>query len=710
MFPSEFKNCQTSKEQNKFISTTLEFLALRPAQEQIKQQCEEGRAIADIVKNLGLSPAVIAAIHVYPLVRDNLLTKDQLEASNIGELTGIVHGLVQLGRFKLPPNWQPGEALAVQQSEALRKMLLSIVSDARLILVRIAEQLYLLRLAKKIPINEQQALAIETREIYAALASRLGVWQLKWELEDLAFRYLEPNIYKQIAKTLKEKRTKRESFIENVKSQLLVEFAKTDIEADIGGRPKHIYSIWRKMQRKGSGLDHIFDMLAVRVLVSNISECYGALGVVHNLWSYLPGEFDDYIANPKENNYQSLHTTVIGPENQTIEVQIRTYKMHEQAELGIAAHWRYKEGGTTTSSFDQKIRFLRNLLEPSDQDSDLLDQIRGDVFEDRVYAVSPKGDVVELPADSTPLDFAYHVHTQIGHRCRGAKINGRIMPLTYKVQNGDKIEIITSSQPKPSRDWMNPQLGYLAATRSRTKVRTWFRQQNKDQNRRQGRDMLDRELGRLNIRDTPTIDIAKQLKFKNIDALFIALGAGDVTSAAIATALQNLRRNDSSEILKKPRKKKIKAVKKDQIAISGIGDLLSTFAKCCRPIPPEHIVGYITQNRGISIHLQDCGNFLNLNSRYPERVIEVDWSNSEYASYPAELKLYAYNRQGLLRDIGNVLADEEVSILAVSTESNKKLMQVVMKFSIEVSGLPSLSRIISRLEQVTNVTSVERKN
>ena len=710
MFTSKLDNWQKSSDQDRFVAAALEFLALMPAQEQIKQQCEEGRAIADIVESLGLSPSVIAAVHVYPLVRDNPLTSKKLETSEISELTGIVHGLVQLGRFRLPPNWQPGEALAVQQSEALRKMLLSIVGDARLVLVRIAEQLYRLRLAKKAPINEQQALAIETREIYAALASRLGVWQLKWKLEDLAFRYLEPDTYKQIAKTLNEKRTERESFIEEVKSQLLVEFAKTGIDADVGGRPKHIYSIWRKMQRKGSGLDHIFDMRAVRVLVSDVSECYGALGIVHNLWSYLPGEFDDYIANPKENNYQSLHTAVIGPENRTVEVQIRTYKMHRQAELGIAAHWRYKEGGTATRAFDQKIRFLRNLLEPSDQDSDLLDQIRDDVFEERVYAISPKGDVVELPAGSTPLDFAYHVHTQVGHRCRGAKINGRIMPLTYKVQNGDKIEIITANQSKPSRDWMNPQLGYLAATRSRSKVRTWFRQQNKDQNRRQGRDMLDRELGRLNIRDIPTIEIAKHLKFKDIDALFIALGAGDVTSAAIATALQNLRRNASSEILKKPRKKKPKATNKGQIAISGIGDLLSTFAKCCRPMPPEHIVGYITQSRGVSIHLQDCGNFLNLNSRYPERVIEVDWSNSEYASYPAELKLYAYNRQGLLRDISNVLADEEVSVLAVRTESDKKLMQTAMQFSIEVSGLPSLSRIISRLEQVANVTSVERKN
>lgn len=710
MVTSELENLKKSSDEERLVAAAREFLDALPEQEQIRQQRAEGRAIADIVEGLGLSPDVIAAVHVYPLLRDDLLGSAKLEASDIGELAGIAHGLVQLGRFRLPPDWQPGEALAVQQSEALRKMLLAVVSDVRLVLVRIAEQLYRLRLAKKAPMDEQQALAIETREIYAALANRLGVWRLKWELEDLAFRYLEPVTYKQIAQSLNEKRTERESFIATVKSQLLVELAKAGLDADISGRPKHIYSIWRKMQRKGSGLEHIFDERAVRVLVNDVRECYAALGVVHNLWSYLPGEFDDYIANPKENNYQSLHTAVIGPEGRTVEVQIRTHDMHRQAELGVAAHWRYKEGSPPEAAFDQKIRFIRHILEPSDRDDELLDQIRDDVFEDRVYAVSPKGDVAEMPAGSTPLDFAYHVHTQVGHRCRGAKVNGRIVPLSYKVQNGDKIEIITASEAKPSRDWLNPQLGYLAATRSRAKVRSWFRQQDKEQNRRQGREMLDRELARLNVRDIPANEIAKHLKFKDSAALCTALGAGDLSTAAIATALQNLRRDEYGEILKKPRQRKSKAAQRNKTSISGIGDLLSTFARCCRPVPPEHIAGYITQGRGVSIHRQDCGNFLRLNSRNPERVIEIDWGNSEHASYPAELKLYAYDRQGLLRDISSVLADEKISVLAMQTKSDKKRMQAIMELSIEVPGLPALSRIISRLEQVPNVTSVRRRN
>jgi GTP pyrophosphokinase len=709
MVTSELQDRQSQPDQ--LITAAQQFVAEMGSRAETRQLREEGRAIADIVASLGLPSSVVAAVYIYPLLRDGKLTVSRLEASEIGELADIATGLVQLGSFRLPPNWQPGEALAVKQSEALRKMLLAVVSDVRLVLVRIAEQLYRLRCAKKAPTEVQQALAVETREIYAALANRLGVWQLRWELEDLAFRFLEPDTYKKIAKTLNEKRTERESFIEEVKSQLSAELEKTGIKAEISGRPKHIYSIWRKMQRKGSGLSHIFDVRAVRVLVNDVSECYAALGVVHNLWSYLPGEFDDYIANPKENDYRSLHTAVIGPEGQTLEVQIRTHDMHRQAELGIAAHWRYKEGGAPPDAFDQKIRFLRQLLEPSDQDSELLDQIRDDVFEDRVYAISPKGDVVEMPAGATPLDFAYHVHTQVGHRCRGAKVNGRIVPLTYKVQNGDKIEIITGSQPNPSRDWLSPQLGYLAASRSRTKVRSWFRQQDKEQNQRQGRDMLDREFARLNIRDITTNEIARHLRFKDSDALCVALGAGDITPGSIATALQNLRRDDSDKLLKTTtRLKKSRVVKKGQAAVSGVGDLLSTFAKCCRPVPPELIVGYITLGRGVSIHRQDCGNFLSLNSRHPERVIEVDWGDSEHTNYPADLRVYAYDRQGLIRDISSVLADEKVSVMAFQTDVDKRHMQAVMDIGIEVPGLPSLSRIISRLEQVPNVTSVRRNN
>lgn len=670
----------------------------------------EGQALAAIVSTLELPARLAAAASIYPLVRENIISVNDIENNDLSDISRIVLGLEQLGEFKLPDDWQPGESLAVQQSDALRKMLLAMVSDIRLVLVRIAEQLYRLREAKQAPRDEQIRVAIESREIYAPLASRLGVWQLKWELEDLAFRYLEPDTYQSIAAALKEKRAEREHFIEQVKEALQGELARQSIEASISGRPKHIYSIWRKMQRKDRGLETLYDIRAVRLLVNDVKDCYAALGAVHNLWSYLPGEFDDYIANPKENDYRSLHTAVIGPEGKTVEIQIRTHDMHRQAELGIAAHWRYKEGGGSPAAFDRKIEFLRKLLEPGNSDDDLLGQLRGDVFEDRVYAVSPKGDVVELAANATPLDFAYHVHTQVGHRCKGAKVNGRIVPLTYKVQNGDQVEIITGSQAQPSRDWLSPKLGYLASSKARAKVRNWYRQQDRDQHLRQGKDILDRELSRLSVRDIANEDIARQLKQKNTDDLCVALGSGDLTAASIATALQHLRGDAAPEILRTRRPAARKGKDRSAVAISGVGDLLSNFARCCRPVPPEPIVGYITQGRGVSIHRADCGNFLNLNQKHPERLIEVSWGNSAASTYPVDLQLRAMDRSGLLRDISAVLADEDANVTSVKTHTDRKTMQSVMNISLDIRDLPTLSAAIGRLENIPNVVSVRRRS
>ncbi len=669
---------------------------------------DEGEAIHEILEPLGLPAELEAAVLLYPPVRDGALEMRRLGGTPLLGITAYLEGLVQLAQFALPADWRPGEALATSQSEALRKMLLAVVADPRLVLVRIAEQLHRLRRAKSEP-EQQQRVALETREIYAPLASRLGVWQLKWELEDLAFRFLEPETYQRIAKLLKEKRVERERFIEEVKRTLKAELEAAGIDAEVSGRPKHIYSIWRKMQRKDRGLEQIFDVRAVRIFVRDVAQCYAALGVVHHLWPYLPGEFDDYVANPKENNYQSLHTAVIGPGGKTLEVQIRTREMHRHAELGVAAHWRYKEGAGPVGAFDQKIRFLRQMLEPSERDSDLLDQIRDDVLEDRVYAITPKGDVVDLPAGATPLDFAYHVHTQVGHRCRGAKVNGRIVPLTYKLKNGDSVDIITGSRAQPSRDWLNPQLGYLAASRSRTKVRNWFRKQDRAQNLRQGREILDRELSRLGTKDLSLESIAKELKQTDVDSLCVALGAGDTTTAAIATAIQHLRREEQAPELRRRRHTPKKAGASQQIAVLGVGDLMCNFARCCRPVPPEPIVGYITQARGVSIHRQDCGNLLNLSAQSPQRVIEVSWGESSDAYYPADLTIHAYDRQGLLRDISAVLSDEHVSIDSVQTSTDKRQLQAVMSLSVSVPNLPALSRVIGRLEQLPNVTSVRRK-
>jgi len=709
MAATEAQNRSNHDERDDIVARVQSYLGRLPEKDGVNSAIDEGRQIAEIVAPLGLPRQLLAAVHVYPLYRERLLSIKSIENNDLKDLSRFIIGLEQLHQFALPKHWRPGEALAVKQSEALRKMLLAVVSDVRLVLVRIAEQLFRLRRAKDAPREVQQSLALEAREIYAALANRLGVWQLKWELEDLAFRYLDPETYADIARALKERRVEREGFLDEVQEALKRELGAQGIVATVSGRPKHIYSIWRKMRRKDRGIESLYDIRAVRILVDDVGACYAALGVVHNLWSYIPGEFDDYIANPKENNYKSLHTAVVGPEGKTVEVQIRSHEMHRHAELGVAAHWRYKEGGGASAAFDQKIRFLRQLLEPTDDGADLLDQIREDFFEDRVYAVSPKGDVIELPAGATPLDFAYHVHTQVGHRCRGAKVNGRIVPLTYAVENGDQIEIITGSQARPSRDWLSPKLGYLRGARARAKVRNWFRHQDRDQHQRQGREILDRELSRLNVKDVPADSIAKQLKHKDTDALCVALGAGDLTSASIATALQNLRGTElpaRTRSRRTPRKKDSKA---DSVAVSGVGDLMCNFARCCRPVPPEPIVGYITQGRGVSIHRQDCGNFLGLNQRSPERIVEINWGQHDSGVYPVDLTLHAFDRNGLIRDISSVLADDHANVINLTSHTDKKSMQVIMDISIEISDLPTLSTAITRLEQLPNVVSVRRK-
>lgn len=675
---------------------------------ELNRAIKEGESVARIIEPLGLPSEIMTSAIIYPLFREKIFIIKDIENIYLNDISKYILGLDQLNQFSLPHDWKPGESLAIQQSEALRKMLLAVVSDVRLVLVRIAEQLYRLREAKNATDSVKQSLSIETREIYAALANRLGVWQLKWELEDYAFRYSDPDSYLKIAQLLKEKRVERESFIDKLKNSLRIELETNGIIAKISGRPKHIYSIWRKMHLKNRGLQSLYDIRAVRILVQDINECYAALGIVHNMWPYIPGEFDDYIANPKENSYQSLHTAVIGPDGKTIEVQIRSHDMHQHAEIGVAAHWLYKEGTHSDSTSNQKIRFLRQLLEPTNNDEDLLGQIKDNFFEDRVYAISPKGDVVELSKNATPLDFAYHVHTQVGHRCRGAKINGRIVPLTKYICNGDQIEILTGKHPQPSRDWLNPKLGYLASAKARTKVRNWFRQQDKSQHIKQGKDILDRELSRLSERDFSIDKIASILKQKNTESLFVSLGAGDLTSASIATALQKIRGNEVPKFLNKKQPKR-KNKDSQSISLTGVGNLLCNFARCCSPVPPEPIIGYITQGRGVSVHKQDCGNFLSLNKRSPERVLEINWGDSDFESYPVNLTVHAFDRAGLIRDITSVLADDGANVLDLKTFNDKKSMQVKMDFSIEIKDLPTLSAVIKKLEQLPNIVLAKRK-
>ena len=657
---------------------------------------------------------VLLAALLVPLRQGGLI-----DESRALELCGepavhLARELERVGDSGIPAGWNPGQHLRPEQAEGLRKLLLALASDVRLVLIRLALQLVRMRGMKSAPETELRRAALEAQEIYAPLANRLGIWQFKWELEDLAFRFSAPEDYKRIAGWLKSKRAEREQYIADVKRELSRELDQLGIRGEVTGRPKHIYSIWRKMQRKSLQFDQVMDVLAVRVMVDTISECYAALGIVHGLWQYIPGEFDDYIATPKGNNYRSLHTAVIGPGQLPLEVQIRTREMHEHAELGIAAHWQYKEGRKVEASFQQKMVWLRQLLEPSLRDGaepDLLAGLQAEVFEDRVFALSPKGEVVDLPKGATPLDFAYQVHTNLGHRCRGARVNGRMVTLDYKLSNGDTVEIIPSKQPHPSRDWLLPQLGFLASPRSRAKVRGWFRKQDEQQNREQGRQMLERELDRLGVRAPPLPEILGDLGLANSDALYQGLGEGDITLAQVAGAVHR-RLHERQEMQRGPKLAKPAANGGSAgMVIDGVGDLLSTIARCCRPVPPEEILGYITIGRGVSIHRANCSNLLRLREVNPERVLTVDWGRpSAERTFPAVIVIDAYDRRGLVRDISGVLADEHISIEAMRTVTDAAEKTAAVDVTVKVHGLEELSRLLARFSSLPNVIRARRRH
>jgi len=559
--------------------------------------------------------------------------------------------------------------------------------------------------------------AREVFDIYAPLAHRLGIGHIKWELEDLSFRYLEPEQYKQIAQLLHERRLDREQYIDNVVQQLRDELTAAGIQPEIDGRAKHIYSIWRKMQKKGLQFSQIYDVRAVRVLVPEVRDCYTALGIVHTLWRHIPKEFDDYIANPKENGYRSLHTAVLGPEGKVLEVQIRTLAMHEEAELGVCAHWRYKGTDVNSSSdhYEEKIAWLRQVLEWHEELGDiggLADQLRVDIEPDRVYVFTPDGHAIDLPKGATPLDFAYRVHTEIGHNCRGAKVNGRIVPLNYSLQTGEQVEIITSKQGSPSRDWLNPNLGYITTSRSRAKIVHWFKLQARDQNVAAGKALLERELGRL---DLPPVDfdkVAEKANLKNAEDMFAALGAGDLRLAPLVNLAQQLvepeRGYDQLELIPR-RSAPHKPGKRGDVQIQGVGNLLTQMAGCCQPLPGDPIVGYITLGRGVSIHRQDCPSVLQLSGREPERIIQVSWGPVPEKTYPVEIFIRAYDRAGLLRDISQMLLNERINVLSMNTRSNKEDSTAQMLLTIEIPGLNALGRLLSRISQLPNIIEAKRQ-
>ena len=666
--------------------------------------------VAEIVRALDADDDVVTAALLQPLLEGKYLDREATEKRFGEEPVRLARALSQLGHFGLPPEWTPERGLETGQAESLRKMLLAVIGDVRLVVVRLAEQLQKMRSAKNVDASTQRKLAVETREVYAPLANRLGVWQIKWEMEDLAFRYLQPDQYKHIASALNSRRSEREQYIAQLKTLLQAELSAAGIDARIDGRPKHIFSIWRKMESKHLAFEQLMDIRAARVLVNSVAECYAALGVVHSLWQFIPGEFDDYIATPKDNLYRSIHTAVIGPGGQPVEIQIRTHEMHAHSERGVAAHWRYKEGGRSDQAYERKINELRSLLAPGENDEgrDFLDRMRVDLFQDRIYVVSPKGEIVDVPVGGTPLDFAYQVHTDLGHRTRGAKVNGRMVPLDHPLKNSDTVEIITSKTSQPSRDWLSPQSGYLASPRHRNKVRAWFRKQDETQNKAEGRAMLERELQRLGVNSPPIAELLGELRLPNAEALHEALGLGDVSGSQVAGAIQRLLHAREAREDTAPRARPAPE-RSPEVEVQGIGDLLSTYARCCKPVPPEAIVGYITVGRGVSIHAQACANLARLREKSPARVLAVAWGKTGTSEFPVDIEVQAYDRRGLVRDVSAALADEKISIQGMNTNTDKRDNIAHMQFNIGITGLPQLSRVLTRITQVPNVVSARRK-
>lgn len=673
---------------------------------------EEVRAravgIAGILEGLELDPWIVHAGMAAPLVAAGHLLPETLEAKLGAEAAGLVRQALALPALEAYTG-QGGEPLSPGHAENLRKLLLAVVRDGRVILIRLAERLHELRAAKRAAPELQRRLAHTTREIYAPLANRLGIWQLKWELEDLAFRYLEPEHYRQVAGWLKDRRSAREAHLAAAAAELSEELREAGIQADVAGRPKHIYSIWRKMQRKGLSIEEMYDLLALRVLVEDVAACYAALGVVHGLWRHIAREFDDYIAAPKDNYYRSLHTAVLGPEAKPLEIQIRTREMHRHAEFGVASHWRYKEGVHYDPALETRIGWMRQLLAPGG-DEDFIERFRTELVEERVYVLTPKGAVFDLPRGATALDFAYYVHTDVGHRCRGARVNGRMVPISQVLEDGDQVEIQTSREGEPSRDWLNVQYGYLVTPRARDKLRAYFRQQDRGQNVSYGRDALERELERLGLRDFRHDRLLKHFQFESLEELFAALGAGDLSSAQLAGALQRELAEERPAVPLKPaRTAPQRGRGGPPVLLPGVsGAVLVSLARCCRPVPGEAIHGYITQGHGVSVHRRNCTSLARLAARVPQRLTEVQWAPDGGRGQPVEIALEARERRELLHDIMALLADEELRLVALDSRADADTGLLRLRLTVNISDLPQLSRLLNRLMQIPGMQRAAR--
>jgi GTP pyrophosphokinase len=663
--------------------------------------------VALILQELGVDETT----YIVTLLSDSRLLNDEFFKRIVDEFGKEIHHLVKNLCWIHELTQNVSAMSGPEQAERLRRMLLAMVEDVRVVLINLAFRVQRLRQLATADEATRLSIARESMDIFAPLANRLGIGQLKWELEDLAFRYLEPMAYKRVAKMLEEKREEREQYIRDVVLDIKQMLNESIDNAEVYGRPKHLYSIWKKMQGKQKDFEELFDVRAVRITVDSVAECYLALGLVHGKWRHIAKEFDDYIANPKENGYQSLHTAVYGPEGKPLEIQIRTRAMHQFAEYGVAAHWLYKEGSSSNRNMQKSIASLRKLLDPSEtRDEELVESFHTELFPDRVFVLTPKGKVMDLQQGSTPLDFAYIVHTDIGHRCRGAKVNGRIVPLTYELQNGDRVEVLTASQPSPSRDWMNPNLGFLKTDRARAKVRSWFRHADFHQNQIDGKAALDREIHRLDLHKVDSKELLRHFKFQTVEEMYAAIGHGDISTGQIDAALHEYFVPHNEQTIPLVAKKIVhkKPSHQDDVRVRGVGSLLTTMSTCCKPVPGDEIIGFITRGQGVAVHRRDCVNIINLETAKRERLIEVEWGEGLNHTYEVALHIEAIDRHGLLRDVSKVLADEKVDVISVNTISNKQEQTADMTITIEISDLQQLGRLMDKIGMLPNIIKVVR--
>lgn len=663
--------------------------------------------VATILARMQLDPETIAGALLHDVIEDTPVESEAIEREFGPRVAKLVDGVTKLGRIPLTADDIGGQARREKehQAESLRKMFLAMVDDIGVVLIKLADRLHNMRTLDALPPEKQIRIANQTMEIYAPLANRLGIWQFKSELEDLAFRYVNPEAFTTLNREFAKRGKNSAPYIKKVERVLLKALAEAGIKAEITGRTKHVYSIYRKMRQKRRSFDEIYDVIGLRVLVNDRKDCYGALGVVHDLWHPVPGEFDDYIATPKESMYQSLHTAVIGPDGRPVEIQIRTWEMHRLAEFGVAAHWRYKDGGKADARVEAKVAWLRQLMDWRDQVADaeeFVESLKSDVFQEMIYVFTPAGDIIELPSGATPVDFAYRIHTDVGHQCVGAKVNDQHVPLDYKLQNGQVVRVLTSkTKVGPSRDWLLTSSDYVTTASAREKIRRWFRNQERGENIAQGKEILERELRRLSL-DIKTDEILKFFpQYTKVDDFLAAIGYGAVSSNLIASRLDQTREKDVLSVSPHIEVPRTPA----RLQVMGVGDLLTNLATCCKPVPGDEIIGYVTRGRGITVHRQDCPNAVA--TADPERLVPVSWGDRGQDTFPVTIRVHAWDRVGFLKDVSTLLADQKVNILSVLTTTHSD-RTVTLLVTVEVEGIGQLSKILQKLEGIRDVYEVRR--